>query len=83
VSTRQARMRARILARTGSEREPSRGLFVAHPSFTRGMTLGLLVGAAIAGSVIRERLRRRGGAAEGPEALAGRATTPPGRTDPA
>lgn len=29
----------------------------AHPSFTRGLSLGLLVGAAVAGSTIWGRLR--------------------------
>lgn len=29
----------------------------AHPSFTRGLSLGLLVGAAVAGSTIWSRLR--------------------------
>ena len=32
----------------------------AHPSFTRGLSLGLLVGAAVAGSTIWGRLRGAG-----------------------
>lgn len=44
--------------------EPIVELLEAHPSFLRGLTLGMLVGAAIAGSTIWERIRARPGSTE-------------------
>lgn len=50
----------------------------AHPSFTRGLSLGLLVGAAVAGSTIWGRLRGDGPASPRPAARQPDARSEPG-----